>query len=101
MEKTMIHYGVVLIFIAGCFCLPSKRMFLDVNCDKVFDCDSKNNETDSADKLICATDGHTYDSKCHLDQENQHRYCILGDFNPVAVVHKGNCTDLEESDMLW
>lgn len=71
-QKTITQFSIL-----GCLCMPSKRMLLDVNCDEKIDCDAQNNATDP-DSItpVCATDGHTYDSKCHMALENQRRYCV-------------------------
>ncbi|KAL4224431.1 Serine protease inhibitor Kazal-type 5 [Mactra antiquata] len=78
--------GFILCSFAGMMCMQA-GFLLDINCDRIINC----TEWDP----VCGSDHVTYDSSCHVEYENQRRYCIVGNFDRVSISHNGNCTDHE------
>ncbi|KAH3885082.1 uncharacterized protein LOC127866513 [Dreissena polymorpha] len=74
------------VLIAGVTCIPVKRFWLDdIQCEEKINC------TGQDLKPVCCTDAQTYGNECEMKLENQKKYCKIGDFNPIAVVHPGPC----------
>ncbi|KAL4224430.1 hypothetical protein ACF0H5_017882 [Mactra antiquata] len=86
MKFQTVFCGMFLLTFAGMMCAPTKKGFLEFACGENINCPGK---TDP----VCGSDDRTYDNKCELALENQYRYCQLGDFNRIAIVHEGNCSN--------
>ncbi|XP_045173393.2 agrin-like [Mercenaria mercenaria] len=83
--------SICAFIIAGYICIPGDgdkivpSGFENFNCTEVINCTYQYDP-------VCGSDGVTYDSMCHLNEEVQRRVCEIGDFNPIAFVSKGNCS---------
>ena len=62
------------LFVTGYMCIPSEDKGTSSSFDG-FNCSETINCTDVKHKPVCGSDGVTYDSMCHLNQEYQRNVC--------------------------
>lgn len=97
MDTLSFALSICAFLLTGYMCLPREERFIFKSSDD-FNCTETLNCTDMY-KPVCGSDGVTYDSMCHLKQEYQRNVCELGNFNPIAFVSNGNCTDGENDGL--